>query len=293
MEPLLETPSIKSWLKKVVSTNKKNTKSPDVFSVPLYESLQIANTHIAYEDRNTIIGSIPIVVAKCGSFLKDQGLYVEGVFRKSGSAKRLGELQHHFNSSSDFGIGLSWRGYTVHDAANCLRRFLNYLPEPVIIFRLYEPFRTIASKHANDDDHHHHDNKKVLIINEYQGLIDQLPIVNQYLLFYLLDLLALFTRYAKYTKMNSMALASVFTPGILLNPDHSMSPEHYKLSQRVVQFLIENQEHFHLPQSTLKNTALTPTIDSHTMRQQLLRANTVPAKVNRFGPNDPLQIVNK
>lgn len=90
MEPLLESPSIKSWLKKVVSTHKKNTKSPgtkrnnkkmsmvnnifiDVFNVPLYESLQIANTHIAYEDRNTIIGSIPIVVAKCGSFLKDQG----------------------------------------------------------------------------------------------------------------------------------------------------------------------------------------------------------------------------
>lgn len=215
-------------------------------------------------------------------------------------------MQHHFNSSSDFGIGLSWRGYTVHDAANCLRRFLNYLPEPVIIFPLYEPFRSIASTHgeyytalynthlliyshsntANNDN-------KVLIIKEYQSLIDQLPIVNQYLLFYLLDLLALFTQYAKYTKMNSMALASVFTPGILLNPEHSMSPEHYKLSQHVVQFLIEHQEHFHLPQSTKDNHTLTPTIDSSVMRQHLLRANTVPAKLNRFGPNDPLQIVNK
>lgn len=72
-----------------------------------------------------------------------------------------------------------------------------------------------------------------------------------------------------------------------------MSPEHYKLSQRVVQFLIENQEHFHLPQSTKDKNVLTPTIDSNAMRQQLLRANTVPAKTNRFGPNDPLQIVNK
>lgn len=45
----------------------------DVFGVPLYKSLQIANTQIAYEDKDTIIGSIPIVVAKCGSFLKDQG----------------------------------------------------------------------------------------------------------------------------------------------------------------------------------------------------------------------------
>lgn len=53
----------------------------DVFSVPLYESLQIANTHIAYEDRNTIIGSIPIVVAKCGSFLKDQGSVTLNIYQ--------------------------------------------------------------------------------------------------------------------------------------------------------------------------------------------------------------------
>jgi hypothetical protein len=37
----------------------------------------------------------------------------------------------------------------VHDAANCLRRFLNYLPEPVILFSLYEPFRQVA---ASDHD---------------------------------------------------------------------------------------------------------------------------------------------
>ena len=68
------------------------------------------------------------------------------------SAKRVGELQQHFNSSSDFGIGLNFRlGYTVHDAANCLRRYLNYLPEPVISFSLYEPFRAIASQQPEKD----------------------------------------------------------------------------------------------------------------------------------------------
>ncbi|CAO3617891.1 unnamed protein product [Mucor hiemalis] len=313
MEPLLENTSIKNWIKRVVSTNRKNNKSPDVFGVPLLESLRIANTNIAYEDKNTVIGSIPIVVAKCGSYLKDQGLYVEGIFRKSGSAKRLGELQHQFNSSSDFGLGLNWRGYTIHDAANCLRRFLNYLPEPVIIFSLYEPFRNVA-KDATDT---------ATTIKSYQQLIDQLPIVNQYLLFYLLDLLALFMQYSKHTKMDAMALASVFTPGILLNPDDAMNPHHYKLSQKVVQFLIENQHHFHLPRynatiatkASTKNNSnqyqplpypiLTSTVaplnnestidsnSSNTFRQQLLRANTVPAKQNRFGPNDPLQIINK
>lgn len=49
-----------------------------MFGVPLLESLRIANTNIAYEDKNTVIGSIPIVVAKCGSYLKDQGILLFG-----------------------------------------------------------------------------------------------------------------------------------------------------------------------------------------------------------------------
>jgi hypothetical protein len=48
----------------------------DVFGVPLYQSLRVASTSIAYEDKDTVIGTIPIIVAKCGSFLKDQGIYL-------------------------------------------------------------------------------------------------------------------------------------------------------------------------------------------------------------------------
>lgn len=31
---------------------------------------------IAYEDKDFIIGTIPIIVAKCGAYLKDQGMYL-------------------------------------------------------------------------------------------------------------------------------------------------------------------------------------------------------------------------
>lgn len=48
-------------------------KNVEVFGAPLYQSLQVAYTYIAYEEKDTVIGYIPIVVAKCGSFLKDQG----------------------------------------------------------------------------------------------------------------------------------------------------------------------------------------------------------------------------
>lgn len=120
------------------------------------------------------------------------------------------------------------------------------------------------------------------MIQHYQALIEQLPPVNQYLLFYLLDLLALFSRYAKYTKMNSMSLASVFTPGILLNPEHAMNPTQYKLSQRVVQFLIEHQEHFHLSRNHQQQQK-----DSHAKLSASSHINTLASASSSFPQKQP------
>lgn len=86
-------------------------------------------------------GRIPIVVAKCGVFLKKNGLAVEGIFRVGGLSKRIRELQAVFNAPPDFGRKLDWDGYNVHDAASVLRRYLNALPEPLIPLELYEEFR--------------------------------------------------------------------------------------------------------------------------------------------------------
>lgn len=47
-----------------------------VFGVPLAESIQYAHATISYIDDRTgkqCFGRIPIVVAKCGSFLKEEG----------------------------------------------------------------------------------------------------------------------------------------------------------------------------------------------------------------------------
>src|ERR1700744_144567 len=66
---------------------------------------------------------------------------VEGIFRLSGSARRIKELQEIFDSPERYGKGLDWTGYTVHDAANILRRYLNQLPEPIVPLEFYESFR--------------------------------------------------------------------------------------------------------------------------------------------------------
>lgn len=75
------------------------------------------------------------------------GLDVEGIFRISGSAKRVNALEFQFDqSTSSYGLDLNWEGYTVHDAASLFRRYLNRLPDPVIPFEYYQQFRDVMSK---------------------------------------------------------------------------------------------------------------------------------------------------
>lgn len=78
----------------------------------------------------------------------------------------------------------------------------------------------------------------------YQRLIKELPALNRQLLLYILDLLAVFAAKSDVNKMTTSNLAAIFQPGILSHPQHDMSPQDYRLSQDVLIFLIDNQDHF-------------------------------------------------
>lgn len=174
---------------------------------------------------------------------------VEGIFRLNGSAKRIKDLQEVFDSPERYGKGLDWSGYTVHDAANVLRRYLNQLPEPIVPLEFYERFREplrIYQKQVQAGEEtaevEKFDHAKA--VETYQQLIIALPPLNKQLLLYILDLLAVFASKSDQNRMTSANLSAIFQPGMLSHPQHDMSPEEYKLSQDVLIFLIENQDHF-------------------------------------------------
>lgn len=239
--------SFRGWLKRVTLPNGTQRKvGPDdspkggVFGIPLTMSIKYAKTTVGYVDednvKHTKAGAIPIVVAKCGSYLKKNALETEGIFRISGSVKRVNALEFQFDqSSSSYGLDLNWEGYTVHDAASLLRRYLNKLPDPVIPFAYYQEFRDVMSNNTYRDTEQR--------IEEFQKLIQSLPPPHQHLLLYLLDTLNLFSINAAETKMDIPNLAAVFCPGILRHPDHN-NPIQYKISQYVIEFLIEFQSLF-------------------------------------------------
>ena len=162
------------------------------------------------------------------------------------------ELRVAFDSPPRYGKSLDWTGYTEHDAANTLLRYLLQLPEPLVpptIKNLYERFREPLQGHqaqavgpiegqrpcTGDFDHR-------VAIDSYQSLITNLPPLNRQLLLYIMDLLAVFASKSDHNKMTTPKLAALFQPGIIAYPDHRLIAEEVRLSQDVLIFLIENQD---------------------------------------------------
>ncbi|KAJ8109005.1 hypothetical protein ONZ43_g6257 [Nemania bipapillata] len=249
---------LKSWWKKFqVQPTKhhetRETRPQGIFGVPLRHSITYANVAISLIDENGqsyIYGYVPIVVAKCGVYLKEKATSVEGIFRLNGSEKRIKELKIQFDSPDRYGKGLVWDGYTVHDAANVLRRYLNDLPEPVVPLDLYasfrEPLRGHTKQAVGDTEGtqllENFDQQEA--VEKYQELIKELPPLNRQLLLYILDLLAVFAAKSDENRMTAQNLAAIFQPGMLSHPQHAMAPEEYRLNQCVIIFLIEHQDHF-------------------------------------------------
>ena len=189
--------------------------------------------------------------ARANTLLIGTATEIEGIFRLSGSSKRIKDLQMIFNSPDRYGKGLDWTGFTVHDAANILRRYLNQLPEPIIPLHSYErfrdPLRHYVPPPAREGEAHEQEGENAVeaeIIKVYQQAITELPPLNRQLLLYILDLLAVFASKSDINRMTSANLAAIFQPGMLSHPSHDMKPDEYRLSQDVLVFLIENQDHF-------------------------------------------------
>ena len=246
-----------SGFKKKTKKEEEKAQPPaGIFGVALDESVKYANVAISLtndQGESYTYGYVPIVIAKCGVFLKEKGTDIHGIFRLPGSAKRIKELQTTFDSPDRYGKGLDWSGYTVHDAGSIFRRYINTLPEPVIPLDFYEKYREPIRHHqktatgdpdAPEDPTSAEKFDHAEVIKRYQKLITELPALNRQLLLYLLDLLAVFSSKSEINGMDSFNLSAVFQPGILSHPKHDLVPHEYKLSQNVLVYLILNQDHF-------------------------------------------------
>ena len=221
-----------------------------VLGVSLSEVIKYSNVAIHFHDADYgsfVYGYIPVYLAKIGNFLKEKGtlghpspghefspviepflddiligLSVENLFCISGSPLRLQNLQDSFNRYPRFGDDLDWNGYTVHDAASILLRFLNRLPEPVIPLERYEAFQNPLKQDFLDwkwttepPEGLAWPPKETSITQEYKRQISLLPGASRQVLLYLLDLFAVIAFRSESNKMTSWRLAKLFQPMVL------------------------------------------------------------------------------
>uniref|UniRef100_A0A3B4XSZ9 Rho GTPase activating protein 1 n=1 Tax=Seriola lalandi dorsalis TaxID=1841481 RepID=A0A3B4XSZ9_SERLL len=103
-----------------------------VFGVPL----------TLLRQRNPDGDPVPVVIRDTVSFLSEQGLEIEGIFRRSANVTLVKEVQLKYNS----GAAVNFREMEdVHLAAVILKTFLRELPEPLLTYQLYNDIVNFTS----------------------------------------------------------------------------------------------------------------------------------------------------
>ncbi|WFC99489.1 GTPase activating protein (GAP) for Rho1p [Malassezia yamatoensis] len=262
-----------SFARAPVSREERTAEDGSLFGAPLHQALKQSSVAISLVNENGeqyVWGYVPAIVAKIGLYLKQNATDIEGIFRINGSEKRMKELRQQFNTPPDYGKGINWDGYNVHDAATLLRRFLNSMPEPIIPIDRFQEFSHVFLKsNISEED----------AVSKYRSLITSCPPATQYLLLYILDLLAVFDRASDVNKMNAKNLAILFQPGMLMHPSIKSKDDH-QAAVHIVQFLIDHQDRFVLalsdrpPADVLPEDLAKPKILSRTGRYLLVPSDS-------------------
>ncbi|KAH9513297.1 Unconventional myosin-IXa [Bulinus truncatus] len=166
----------------------KNSQSGQLFGAPL-ESLVNENQ------------KIPLVCERLMTNIEMTGLYVEGVYRKSGAAPKVKELQNALEQDVK---AVKLEDYPVHVLAATLKLYLRHLPEPLMTYELHDDFlRTMEIKDERE------------LLSSLFAIIKKLPKANYDLFERLVFHLARVAMHSDSNKMSPNALAVVFAPVLL------------------------------------------------------------------------------
>ncbi|XP_072938227.1 unconventional myosin-IXa-like [Epargyreus clarus] len=168
-----------------------------VFGVPLSE--------LPTGDSN-----IPIVVDRLITTIEMTGMYVEGLYRKSGLSSKVRELRRLLDERPEEGVK-RLEAYAVHVRASVLKTFFRELPEPLLTFDLYDDL--ILAAEITDPQER---------VSSIFTILKKLPKPNYDLVERLIFHLARVALGEDHNRMGPNALAIVFAPCILRT--HKIQP---------------------------------------------------------------------
>ncbi|XP_034833459.1 unconventional myosin-IXa-like isoform X2 [Maniola hyperantus] len=155
-------------------------------------------------------GNIPLVVDRLFTTIEMTGLYIEGLYRKSGLSSKVRELRRLLDERPEEGVD-RLDSYAVHVRASVLKSFFRELPEPLLTFDLYDDF--ILAAEITDPQER---------VSSIFTILKKLPKANYDLVERLIFHLARVALGEHHNRMGPNALAIVFAPCILRT--HKVQP---------------------------------------------------------------------
>ncbi|XP_055008136.1 unconventional myosin-IXb isoform X2 [Boleophthalmus pectinirostris] len=148
---------------------------------------------------------VPKVVELLLMHVELNGLYTEGIYRKSGSTCRARELHQILETNPE---AASLDNYPIHTITGLVKRWLRELPDPLMTFALYNDFLHAVELPERSER-----------IRAVYQKVDELPPSNYNTLERLIFHLVKVAKEEDHNKMSPSSLAIVFAPCVLRSPD--------------------------------------------------------------------------
>ncbi|TDH05911.1 hypothetical protein EPR50_G00127270 [Perca flavescens] len=173
---------------------------------------------------------VPKVVELLLMHIELNGLYTEGIYRKSGSTCRAREL-HQILATDPEGPCLD--NYPIHTITGLVKRWLRELPDPLMTFSLYSDFLHAVELPESAER-----------IRAVYQKVEELPPANFNTLERIIFHLVRVAKEEEHNKMSPSSLAIVFAPCILRSPDVDdpfLGMKDVSKTTRCVEILISEQ----------------------------------------------------
>ncbi|XP_063057168.1 si:zfos-588f8.1 isoform X3 [Engraulis encrasicolus] len=173
---------------------------------------------------------VPVVLEIMLEHVEMNGLYTEGIYRKSGSANRMKELYQKMESDP---TSVCLDDYSTHIVTGLIKQWLRELPDPLMTFTYYNHFLRAVELPEKQEQ-----------LQAIYRVLDQLPMPHFSTLERLIFHLVRVSKEEVHNRMTPNSLAIVFAPCILRCPDTAdplMSMKDVAKTTTCVEMLIHEQ----------------------------------------------------